>query len=213
MTTGFRNTLALVLLLAAVGPACAPTPGVRTVPSAGVERIPADIAVHALLGNATRTSFHRAIDPLADRAQRRVHLVPPTESELAVTPASQMLTGELTARLLHHGFTLRELPCEVLEDQGPHGRDAYVISLDLLEDLRERHGLEAVLVGNAFFAGGIGGGPRGLRVVAAYLKLVDTRTLEVLCQVSLPYEEYGRELHEVADVLARDLAALADLDG
>ena len=48
-------------------------------------------------------------------------------------------------------------------------------------------------------------------VTAAYLKLVDIESLDVLCQVHLLAEEYGEELDEAADALASELALEAGL--
>lgn len=188
---------------------CATPSGLRTTIPANVEKIPQTIAVHALLSSATTRTTHAAIMPEVRLSMGEVYLAPPADSELAIAPASQMMTGELTAGLAAYGFDLRELPYETTATS--EGEVDYVISLALLDELRAQHGLEAVVVGNVFFASTGWSTPGDLRVVAAYLKVVDTATLEVLCQVTMSYDPYGRDLNSVAAAMADQLAIAAGL--
>ena len=204
-----RRILAIVVFVVVSG--CVSPHGVRMMPSPGVDRIPSTVAMHALLSNTGSEVRRGALMATPNLSRSEIYLAPPAESKLAVTPSSQMLTGELSAQMAHYGFDLRELPYEVRESYGPDGDDAYVISLALLDEMRERHGLETVIVGNAFFARGAMHQPSEMRIVAAYLKVIDTKTLEVLCQVNMPYDAYGREMSDLADSMAYQLATMAGL--
>ncbi|MCP4571030.1 MAG: hypothetical protein GY838_01635 [bacterium] len=213
MTMRYRLGCPLLFLMIVAGAACVPNTGVRTIPAPGVDRIPTTLAMHALLSNPLPVSpghprRYRAMGHRSAMAGTEIHLVPPTESELAVTPAGQLLTGELSARLSAHGFDLLELPYETVDNDGTV---AYTISLATLAELRHELGLGAVLVGNVFCSRVGGRGLSKVIVEAAYLKVIDTATLEVLCQVSVPYDEYGHDLHDVAGALADELARMAGL--
>lgn len=207
---------AAALLLCLLGlAACERPPATRIVPGPGTDRLPKTLAVHSLVANRLQEPRLRydvirpmGVEAAADRS--RIALVPPAETDLRVTSMSQILTGEISLRLAEYGFDLRELPSEAV-DSDEDGTAEYVISLDLLDELRVRSGVEAVLVGNAFFREAPGRKGREVWVLAAYLKVVDPETLEVLCQVSMPYDETGRTLDDVADSVARQLAGLAEL--
>ena len=136
--TAIARIVALSSLATLVG--CATSSGLRTTIPANVERIPQTIAVHALLSSATTRTAYAPIRPLMDRAMGEVYLALPADSELAITPASQMITGELTAGLAAYGFDLRELPYETTAPS-EEGEVACVISLALLDELRAQHGL------------------------------------------------------------------------
>jgi hypothetical protein len=190
---------------------CASTNPVRTTRSPGVERIPTTIAMHALLSNTAPTSHFGSMRLMSKNSKQNVYLAPPTKSQMYVTPLSQMLTSELMVQMAQLGFDLRELPYEIKESSDSARPDSYVISLDLLDDLRHQHGLEAVIVGNVYFMSDASRHSREKRVSAAYLKVIDTNTLEVLCQVNMPYQEYGREMNRLAESMARELAIMAGL--
>ena len=128
-----------------------------------------------------------------------------------VTPQSQMLTGLLSSELAYYGFDLKELPVEIPDDDQTDetNKNVFFISLDLLERLREEYGVEAILIGNVMMKYV----PRYSRtlVTAAYLKLVDIETLDVLCQVHLLSEDYGEDIDKAANALASELALEAGL--
>jgi len=199
----------MAVLVATIG--CSSSGGVRTAPSPGVERIPSIVAIHPLLSGTEVDGRYWPIEPLSNMSREEIYLAPPANSELVVTPSSQMLTGELSTQMTEYGFDLRELPYELKDSYGEDG--AYVISLALLDELREQHGLGAVMVGNAFFVKDVRRyNPAEIRVVAAYLKVIDTETLEVLCQVTMSYDAHGRELNDLAHSMANQLANMAGLD-
>lgn len=191
---------------------CTSTGRVQTTPSPGVDRIPATVAVYPLLSGVEVDGRYWPIKPQTQGSREEIYLAPPTDSELTITPSSQMLTGELSVQMTRHGFDLREMPYELKESYTPDGDNAYVVSLALLDELREQHGLGAVIVGNAFFMKDRRNyQPAETRVVAAYLKVIDTETLAVLCQVTMSYDAYGRDLNDVAQSMASHLAHMAGL--
>ena len=192
---------------------CTSTGRVRTTPSPGVDRIPATVAMYPLLSGTEVDGQPWPIRLQTQGEREEIYIAPPTNSELSVTPSSQMLTGELSVQMARYGFDLREMPYEVREAYTPDGDDAYVVSLALLDELRERYGLDAIIVGNAFFMKKRRNyQPSETRVVAAYLKVIDTETLEVLCQVTMSYDAHGRGLNDLAQSMANHLASMAGLD-
>jgi len=182
-----------------------------TIRSPGVDRIPTTICIHPLLSSPARRRYVTSDDVVMSRERDRVYITPPTEVSLTVTPQSQMLTGLLSSELAYYGFDLKELPVEIPDDaeSGEMKRNIFFISLDLLKRLREEYGVEAILIGNVM----MDYVPRYSRtlVTAAYLKLVDIESLEVLCQVHLLSEDYGEDMDKAADALASELALEAGL--
>ena len=182
-----------------------------TIRSPGVDRIPTTICVHPLLCSPARRRYIPKESLNVTRKKNQVYIAPPAEVRLSVTPQSQMLTGLLSSELAYYGFDLKELPVEIPDDSGEEDtdRNVFFISLDLLESLREDYGVEAILVGNVM----MDYVPRSSRtlVTAAYLKLVDIETLDVLCQVHLLSEDYGEEMEDAAAALASELALEAGL--
>jgi hypothetical protein len=124
-----------------------------------------------------------------------------------------MFTGYLSAELAGRGFGLLEIPVEIPKDDdiGDSGKDEFVISLALLNELREQYHLEALLIGNVCFVKHPHY-PDGREVASIYAKLIDVETLKVLCQLTLPFDTWGVEMDEVAEVLAGELAVLAGLE-
>ena len=181
-----------------------------TIRSPGIERIPTVVCVHPLLSSPARRRYVVKETLHVSRQDDRLYIVPPTESRLVVTPQSQMMTGLLSSELAYYGFELKELPVEIPEGED-EGKDQnlFFISLDLLNRLREDYGVEAILVGNVM----MDYVPRYSRtlVTAAYLKLIDIETLDVLCQVHLLSEDIGEEMDEAANALASELALEAGL--
>jgi hypothetical protein len=147
------------------------------------------------------------------RANRAV-IVPPTETTLAITQESQILTGLISTSLSRLGFSLKQLPFEVLPVNGdghrPNERGkTVVISTELLKELRERHDLRALVIGNAFFTIDPYGGAPQIRITSAHLKIVDIVTLDLLGQVSLPYQPDGDDLNDAAERIALALGRMA----
>ena len=107
----------------------------------------------------------------------RLYIVAPAETKLASTMQSQLMTGLLSARLSENGFTLKELPVEAPPEQCERDQNTFFVSLETLRHLREDYGLEAILVGNVYFVADERD-PTVIWVRAAYLRLVDTGTLD-----------------------------------
>ena len=206
-----KHVFFVLLFLILVG--CANLGGkLTTIRSPGVDRIPTTICIHPLLSYPVRRIYHGKINNVVvSREHDRVYITPPTEMSLTVTPQSQMLTGLLSSELAYYGFDLKELPVEIPDDDQTDetNKNVFFISLDLLERLREEYGVEAILIGNVMMKYV----PRYSRtlVTAAYLKLVDIETLDVLCQVHLLSEDYGEDIDKAANALASELALEAGL--
>lgn len=211
-------------LLAVLITGCFPTGGriIGTL-STGVDRIPAKLGLYPFLSTPIQT-YGKRYDHImrhkeslsVRRKPDNVVIVPPAETDLSVTRESQIMTGLISTQLAARGFSLKELPVEVL----PRGNDPYakkednrfVISLNLLEQLRDEYGFKALIVGNAFFITEVGRGlPPEQRVISAHLKVVDITTLDVLGQVNLTYDSYGVDMNDVSEYLAAELAEMAGL--
>jgi len=148
------------------------------------------------------------------REGANVAIAPAANTELSVTQESQMLTDLLSTDLSSYGFTLKQLPVDLQVPQTPDSKEAkaFFISMDLLDDLRTNYGMEAIVLCDAFFTNAfhIGDGPEK-RVVSATLKVIDTKTLDVLAQVTLPYNANGSNFNDTAAELAASLARLANI--
>jgi hypothetical protein len=194
--------------------------------STGIDHIPAKLGLYPFLSTPIQTygrRYDRIIRHKESLSVRRsmpdnVVIVPPAETDLSITRESQIMTGLISMQLATRGFSLKELPVEVL----PQGNDPrtkkednrFVISLNLLEQLREEYDLQALIVGNAFFITEVGRGlPPEQRVISAHLKVVDIATLDVLGQVNLTYDSYGVDMNAVSEYLAEELAVMAGLGG
>lgn len=187
---------------------------VTSVKSPGVDLIPVEIGFYPLL-STTPFDDHRpwgAVKSLDTRASEKgIYIMPPAESDLALTRESQIMTGLLSTELSIHGFHLKELPVEQVSD--PNADDkGFVLSLDLLHRLREGYNVKAVLVGNAFFVSTHRGGLSDqMSVASAHLKVIDSETLDVLGQVNMAYDADGVDMNDVAATMALSLAELAEL--
>ena len=207
-----------LLLLAAVACGCASIDDrVVVTPAAGVGKIPTKIAVYPLLTAEavkmiTQPRVHPMITASASTrtADDRLYIVAPAETKLVSTMQSQLLTSLLSAGLSENGFTLKELPVEVPSEQSEMDRNSFFVSLETLKRLREDYGLEAILVGNAYFVADERD-PSVIWVRAAYLRLVDTQTLDVLCHVSISDKYRGESMESAAQALALALAKEAKL--
>ena len=208
-----RNGMVVLLSLAAMMCGCASVDErVVVTPAAGVERIPVKIAVYPLLTAETvRTIVQPRFVPATTRAaDDRMYIVAPAETKLVSTMESQLLTSLLSAQLSHQGFTLKELPVEAPSEQSEKDKNSFFVSLETLRRLRENYGLEAILVGNVYFVADERD-PTVVWVRAAYLRLVDTGTLDVLCHISISDEYRGESMENAARGLALALAKEAKL--
>jgi hypothetical protein len=208
-----RNGIVVLLSLAAIACGCAPIEERVTVtPAAGVERIPTKIAIYPLLtAEAVHVVRHPGYSPMSTRAaDDRMLIVAPAETKLASTMQSQLLTSLLSAQLSGRGFVLKELPVEAPEEQSERDHNTFFVSLETLKHLRENYGLEAILIGNVYFVAD-DHDPTVTWVRAAYLRLVDTGTLDVLCHVSVSDQYQGDSMEAAARVLALALAKEAKL--
>lgn len=218
MNIGARTFL-IGLTLMVVG--CATTK-VTSIKSPGVERISRNLSIYPLL-SAPATQYGRGY-PASLRGVNvsqmgdNVVITPPTETQLSLTPESQMLTSLISAQLSHVGFTLKELPVEVPSGSDTitgtdRKRNTFVISLNLLNQLREKYNIQTLVIGNTFFTDypSTWNPPVGKKVTFAHLKIIDTKSLEVVAQVNLPYNATGEELNFVAQQMADAVAKLAGM--
>jgi len=208
-----RNGIAVLLLLAAAAYGCATIDErVAITPAAGVEKIPTKIAVYPLLtSEAVQAVRQPRYTPMTtSAADDRMYIVAPAETKLASTIQSQLLTSLLSAQLSGKGFILKELPVEAPAEQPERDRNSFFVSLETLRHLRENYGVEAILLGNVYFVADERD-PTVIWVRAAYLRLVDTGTLDVICHASI-FDEYQEEsMEDVARSLALALAKQAKL--
>ncbi len=208
-----RIESAALLSLAAILCGCASLDErVVVTPVAGVGRIPTKIAVYPLLtAEEVQVIAQPKYYPAGTRtADDRLYIVAPAETKLASTMQSQLLTSLLSAQLSGKGFVVKELPVEAPSEQREKDHDSFFVSLETLKRLREDYALEAVLIGNVYFVAD----ERDRTVIwvrAAYLRLVDTGTLDVLCHVSISDRYRGESMEDAAASLALGLAKEAKL--
>ena len=180
-------------------------PEIRSFQTPSVDgRIPTGIVLHPLLSSQVEGSWGRTY-PMFNQSREHIYIRPPAKTTLQVTGTSERLTGMLTMELLQRGFKLHELPVEAPVE----GENAFAVSLALLDELREKSGVHAILIGNAFFAHP--GRYDDVHVTDLYLKVVDVETLEVLGQVALTHDSDGWPMDRIASEVADQLAAGAGL--
>ncbi len=206
-----KSKLIVFVILFSLLMGCANLGGkLTTIRSPGVDRLPTTICVHPILSSPARKRYLVKDELFISRKRDRVYIAPPAEVSLTITPQSQIFTGLLSSELAYYGFELKEIPIEIPDDAETDGKkNVFFISLDLLERLREEYGVEAILVGNVM----MDYVPRYSKTLvgAAYLKLIDIETLDVLCQVYLLSEDYGEDIDKAANALAAELALEAGL--
>ena len=185
-------------------------------PVAGVENIPTEIAIYPLLTSEQvlviahpykRVRLFSASTRVSDD---RLYIVAPAETKLVSNIYSQLLTSRLSANLSRNGFTLKELPVEAPSEYYEKEENSFFVSLETLRHLREDYGLKAVLIGNVYFIAN----ERDRSIIdvrAAYLRLVDTGTLDVLCHISIDEIYQGESIRNTAESLAFALAKEAGL--
>ncbi len=180
---------------------------VVTTPAADVERIPTNIAIYPLLTGEAHVRGQGQFFLHQSGKDDRIYIVGPAETKLVSNIQSQRLTNLLSAELSKRKFTVKELPVETTTEQSNEGQNSFFVSLGTLKYLRDTYALEAILVGNAYFVSG----GSDIRVKAAYLRLVDTTTLNVLCHVSISDGVSGDPMEDTARALALALAKEAKL--
>ena len=134
-----------------------------------------------------------------------MYIIAPAETKLAVTMQSQTLTSLLQVELSKRGFSMKELPVEVPEGQDNGGTSTFFVSLSSLKHLRDEYGLKAIVLGNAYFLPDRVD-PTRFVVAEAYLRVIDTETLDVLCYMTLTDTYGGDDLDKVATAFAQELA-------
>jgi len=218
MKTGWTlRLLAFSGLLAILG--CVGQVRVNAVKSAGVDRIPLKLGLYPFLSTAVTDSRvnayagARLLDVSVGKMGDDVAILPPANTEMKITQESQIMTDSLSMELSARGFALKQLPVEVSGDKNgePKDRKGFFIGVNLLEELRSNYGIDAIALCDAFFVlDRSNGGVPEKKVVAAHIKIVDTKTLDVLAQAQLPYRAEGYDLNETVKALAVSLAQLAD---
>jgi hypothetical protein len=191
--------------------------GVRVLSSTsdGVDRIPSKIALYPLLSTPVGKPVGRwspaTLSVRREKMGDNVVISPPAETDMQITQESQIVTGLISTMLSAVGFSLKELPVEVLPKGEKDKSSRFVISVNLLEQLREQYDLRTLVIGTAFFIVDHSYGPSGRRITSAHLKVIDVETLDVLGQVTVPYSTHGEDLNEVSEKLALALADMAGL--
>ena len=113
------------------------------------KRIPLGIVLHPLLSSQAEPGWGRAALLYNGGDRESIYIRPPVKTTMQVTGTSERMTGLLNMELTRRGFKLSELPVEAPIE----GESAFAVSLALLDELRERNNVHAILIGNAFFTG------------------------------------------------------------
>lgn len=227
MKTIRSTVVAAAVLTVAAG--CTSTANrVLVTPAPGVESIPSTIAIYPLLTTEySRIVYgrHPVPQPIQlkatlstkgeegkapeGREEEGIYIMPPTESRLVVTSDSQLFSDLLAAEMTNVGFHMKQLPVEapVGDDDKATGGQTFYVSMDLLQRLRDEFGLQAVLLGNVYFTRDRYD-PSDVEVRAAYVKVVDVRTLDVICHVSVTNDFYGTDISETVMRIADELAVM-----
>ena len=195
---------------------CADTGGkITTTRSPDAKQIPSNIGVYPLL--TAESKRERGLVPVpqalgTEVREDRIYIQPPAEAKLVVTLQSQRMSDLLAAELSYRGFGMKQLPVGVPEDHYGEGKgnSSFFISLELLNHLRAEYGLQAVLMGNVYFVVDRYA-PTEPRIKAAYLKLVDIESLDVLCHVSVAHDDDGSDMERTIQEIAIELARMANL--
>jgi hypothetical protein len=196
-------SIVIALLLSSLS--CAGPPPMKAVRTPGAERIPLSIVLHPLLSTQSESGWGTSA-ALMSQDRGSLYITPPAKTTMQVTGTSERLTNLLTVELAQRGFKLRELPVEAPVE----GQSAFAVSLALLDDLREHNDVHAILIGNAFFARPYNRFDDS-QVTDLYLKVVNTETLEVMCQITIGHDASGWSMPAVASEVADELADNAGL--
>jgi len=171
----------------------------------GAKNIPLGIALHPLLSTQTERGWMRGSFALDSQNRESIYIMPPAKTTMQVTERSERLTNMLNIELSRRGFKLRELPVEATPARE---KNTFAVSLALLDELRERNDVHAILIGNAFFTGQYDDS----YVTDMYVKVVNVETLEVMCQIIVDHHTNGWSMTDVVNEVADELAFNAGLE-
>jgi hypothetical protein len=197
---------------------CAPKSTLVSVQSPGVDSIPPRIGIYPLLATSITDIRPQSTDlvPLDVKlyeADGKYILSPASASELQLTKESLMITGFLATQLASQGFSLIEMPKEIpgyIGEEMDFKVDRFYISTSMLDSLSRVRNLQAVLVGNAFFRNVYHKNkPVEKRVIFSHIKLIEVPSLNVLAQITQPYDPEGVSLNDMTTQVAKELADMA----
>jgi len=171
----------------------------------GAKNIPLGIVLHPLLSTQTERGWMRGSFALDSQNRESIYIMPPAKTTMQVTERSERLTNMLNIELSRRGFKLRELPVEATPARE---QNTFAVSLALLDELRERNDVHAILIGNAFFTGQY----NDSYVTDMYVKVVNVETLEVMCQIIVDHHTNGWSMPDVVNEVADELAFNAGLE-
>ena len=197
------TSIGIVLALAFLG--CATPPAMESIRTPGAKNIPLGIVLHPLLSTQTERGWMRGSFALDSQNRESIYIMPPAKTTMQVTERSERLTNMLNIELSRRGFKLRELPVEATPARE---KNTFAVSLALLDELRERNDVHAILIGNAFFTGQYDDS----YVTDMYVKVVNVETLEVMCQIIVDHHTNGWSMPDVVNEVADELAFNAGLE-
>jgi len=197
------TSIGIVFALAFLG--CATPPAMESIRTPGAKNIPLGIVLHPLLSTQTERGWMRGSFALDSQNRESIYILPPAKTTMQVTERSERLTNMLNIELSRRGFKLRELPVEATPARE---QNTFAVSLALLDELRERNDVHAILIGNAFFTGQY----NDSYVTDMYVKVVNVETLEVMCQIIIDHHTNGWSMPDVVNEVADELAFNAGLE-
>ena len=197
------TSIGIVFALAFLG--CATPPAMESIRTPGAKNIPLGIVLHPLLSTQTERGWMRGSFALDSQNRESIYIMPPAKTTMQVTERSERLTNMLNIELSRRGFKLRELPVEATPARD---QNTFAVSLALLDELRERNDVHAILIGNAFFTGQY----NDSYVTDMYVKVVNVETLEVMCQIIVDHHTNGWSMPDVVNEVADELAFNAGLE-
>ena len=197
------TSIGIVFALAFLG--CATPPAMESIRTPGAKNIPLGIVLHPLLSTQTERGWMRGSFALDSQNRESIYIMPPAKTTMQVTERSERLTNMLNIELSRRGFKLRELPVEATPARE---KNTFAVSLALLDELRERNDVHAILIGNAFFTGQYDDS----YVTDMYVKVVNVETLEVMCQIIVDHHTNGWSMTDVVNEVADELAFNAGLE-
>ena len=197
------TSIGIVFALAFLG--CATPPAMESIRTPGAKNIPLGIVLHPLLSTQTERGWMRGSFALDSQNRESIYILPPAKTTMQVTERSERLTNMLNIELSRRGFKLRELPVEATPARE---QNTFAVSLALLDELRERNDVHAILIGNAFFTGQY----NDSYVTDMYVKVVNVETLEVMCQIIVDHHTNGWSMPDVVNEVADELAFNAGLE-
>ena len=197
------TSIGIVFALAFLG--CATPPAMESIRTPGAKNIPLGMVLHPLLSTQTERGWMRGSFALDSQNRESIYIMPPAKTTMQVTERSERLTNMLNIELSRRGFKLRELPVEATPARE---QNTFAVSLALLDELRERNDVHAILIGNAFFTGQY----NDSYVTDMYVKVVNVETLEVMCQIIVDHHTNGWSMPDVVNEVADELAFNAGLE-